>query len=115
MIILLMPMIGVVVLHISLHFSPNSNFTVGPYNRHHLFTGLLFVMLGGVPLSIGHLGERLGLLATSIFSLGLGMALDEWVYLIVTNGSDGTYLFPISFWSCCNFSRLRICWCCLVS
>ena len=99
MFVLMVSMIGVfVVLRISLHLSPNSNFNVGGYNIHHLFTGLILIMLGGVPLVISHLGTKLGLLATAIFGVGLGMALDEWVYLITTDGSDESYLLPISFW-----------------
>jgi hypothetical protein len=27
-----------------------------------------------------------------------GMMLDEWVYLIVTDGSNSSYLLPVSFW-----------------
>ncbi len=99
MIVLMVSMIGVfVVLRISLHLLPNSNFNVGAYNIHHLFTGLILITLGGVPLAISHIGKKLGLLATLIFGLGLGMALDEWVYLIATDGSDESYLLPISFW-----------------
>jgi hypothetical protein len=26
------------------------------------------------------------------------MALDEWVYLIATDGSNASYLLPVSFW-----------------
>ena len=33
-----------------------------------------------------------------IFGAGLGMALDEWVYLIATDGSNASYLLPVSFW-----------------
>ncbi len=99
MFVLMVSMIGVfVVLRILLHLSPNSNFNIGGYNIHHLFTGLVLIMLGGVPLAISRLGKKLGLLATSIFGLGLGMALDEWVYLITTDGSDESYLLPISLW-----------------
>ena len=36
--------------------------------------------------------------ALRAFVLGLGLALDEWVYLIVTDGSNASYLLPISFW-----------------
>ena len=99
LLILMVSMIGVfVVLRTLLHLSPNSNFSLGGYNIHHLFTGLVLITLGGVPLAVCHLGKKLGLLATSIFGLGLGMALDEWVYLITTDGSDESYLLPISFW-----------------
>lgn len=99
MVLLIVSTVGVfAVLRILLHLSPNSNFNVGAYNIHHLFTGLVLIMVGGVPLAMCHLGKKLGLLATSVFALGLGMALDEWVYLITTDGSDASYLLPISFW-----------------
>jgi hypothetical protein len=37
-------------------------------------------------------------LAAVVFGVGLSMALDEWVYLITTDGSNASYLLPISFW-----------------
>ena len=37
-------------------------------------------------------------LAAIVFGAGLSMALDEWVYLITTDGSDASYLLPISLW-----------------
>jgi hypothetical protein len=30
--------------------------------------------------------------------VGLSLALDEWVYLIATDGSNASYLLPVSFW-----------------
>lgn len=99
MLLLLTSIVGVfVVLRVSLHLSPSSNFDVAGYNIHHLFTGLVCVTLGGIPLAMCHLGKKAGLLATCMFGIGLGMALDEWVYLITTDGSDASYLLPISFW-----------------
>jgi len=44
-------------------------------------------------------GNSRGLDVASVaFGAGLGMALDEWVYLIATDGSDGSYLLPVSLW-----------------
>lgn len=37
-------------------------------------------------------------LATAIFGIGLSLALDEWVYLIATDGSNMSYLLPVSLW-----------------
>src|SRR5215510_7890836 len=67
-----------------LHFSPNTDLNVGHYNIHHLFTGLLLIVVGGIPLAIMHTSTRRLDLARWIFGVGLGMALDEWVYLIAT-------------------------------
>ncbi len=85
-------------LRVYLHLSPGSNFNIGAYNVHHLFTGLLLVTIGGLPLALLH-GEGRGLdLSAIAFGAGLSMALDEWVYLITTDGSDASYLLPISLW-----------------
>lgn len=87
-----------IVLRISLIISPNSNFDVGPYNIHHLFTGLLILTLAIMPLLLFDCKGKLMDLLVVIFGIGLSMALDEWVYLIATDGSDASYLLPISLW-----------------
>lgn len=86
------------ILRILLHQSPDSDFNVGQYNIHHLFTGLLLITAGGVPLAVFRGSTRRLDLALIVFGAGLGMALDEWVYLIVTDGSNASYLLPVSFW-----------------
>ena len=86
----------VVVLRLWLHASPESDFDVGGYNIHHLFTGLLLITAGGVPLAIFRGSTRRLDLALVCFGAGLGMALDEWVYLIATDGSNAAYLLPLS-------------------
>ncbi len=85
-------------LRIWLWISPNADFTVAGYNIHHLFTGLLLVALGGIPLAIFRGNTRRLDGALVVFGLGLGLTLDEWVYLIATDGSNASYLLPISFW-----------------
>ena len=87
-----------VVLRAYLALSPNSNFDVGPYNIHHLFTGLLLIPAAGIPLAVVGGQTRLHDISALVFGTGLGMALDEWVYLIATDGSDAAYLLPVSFW-----------------
>jgi len=87
-----------VVLRLYLHNFPGTNFNVGAYNVHHLFTGLLLVTMGGLPLAIFHGTHRALDLSAIVFGVGLGMALDEWVYLITTDGSDDSYLLPVSLW-----------------
>ena len=85
-------------LRVSLHLSPDSDFDVGGYNIHHLFTGLLLVTIGGVPLAIFRGTTRRLDVALIVFGVGLSMALDEWVYLIATDGSNASYLLPVSLW-----------------
>jgi hypothetical protein len=81
-----------------LHIAPNTDLNVGRYNIHHLFTGLLLIVAGGIPLAIFQNQSRWLDLARLIFGVGLGMALDEWVFLIATDGSNASYLLPVSFW-----------------
>jgi len=81
-----------------LWITPNADFDVLGYNIHHLFTGLLLITLGGVPLAVFRGQTRRLDAARVVFGVGLGLALDEWVYLIATDGSNASYLLPISFW-----------------
>jgi hypothetical protein len=98
-ILLIGSMIGTFALfRIYLSFSPNTDLNVGSYNIHHLFTGLLLIIAGGVPLAIFHGSTRKLKPALITFGIGLGMALDEWVYLIATDGTNASYLLPISLW-----------------
>jgi hypothetical protein len=91
-------LITFVVMRAYLHHSPGTNLDVGAYNIHHLFTGLLLVTLGGLPLVLFHGDSRWLDVSAILFGAGLSMALDEWVYLITTDGSDASYLLPISLW-----------------
>ncbi|MBA2707126.1 MAG: hypothetical protein H0U59_04910 [Gemmatimonadaceae bacterium] len=85
-----------VVLRMSLQLSPNSDFDVAGYNIHHLFTGLLLITAGGIPAVLFQ-GRSLWMdVACATFGAGLGMALDEWVYLIATDGTNASYLLPVS-------------------
>lgn len=83
---------------LALFLSPDADFTVGPHNVHHLFTGQLLIAIGGIPLAIFRGSTRRLDLALVVFGIGLALALDEWVYLIVTDGSNASYLLPVSFW-----------------
>ena len=42
--------------------------------------------------------HRWSLAAVAVFGVGLSLALDEWLYLIVTDGTNESYLLPVSFW-----------------
>jgi len=87
-----------VFIRVWLFFYPNADFNVAGYNIHHLYTGLLLVTIGGIPLILFSNTWRILNLATAIFGIGLSLALDEWVYLIATDGSNMSYLLPVSLW-----------------
>ena len=86
------------VLRVYLHLSPNTDLDVGGYNIHHLFTGLVILTVGGVAAVVLPAAHPWSLAAVAVFGVGLSMALDEWVYLIVTDGTNQSYLLPVSFW-----------------
>src|SRR5262245_34599521 len=97
--LLLLSLVGTfVVVRLCLHASPNSDFNVAGYNIHHLFTGLLLIAFCGIPLVVLQVNHRLLDAAAVGFGAGLSLALDEWVYLIATDGSNASYLLPVSFW-----------------
>ena len=91
-------LITFVLLRLYLHISPDTDLNIGSYNIHHLFTGLLLIAAGGIPLAVFQGSTRNLKPALIIFGAGLGMALDEWVFLIATDGSNDSYLLPVSFW-----------------
>ena len=79
-----------------LHWSPDTDFNVGPYNVHHLFTGVLLIAMCGIPAATLSLGPRARTIAITGFGAGLALALDEWVYLIATDGTNAAYVQPLS-------------------
>jgi hypothetical protein len=99
LVLLLGGMIGTfVLLRLWLWMTPNADFNVAGFNIHHLFTGLLVVTACAIPLALDRAGGRLRDALTGGLGVGLGMTLDEWVYLIATDGSNASYLLPVSFW-----------------
>ena len=97
-ILLLSVIVTFVVMRTMMAFRPNADFTVAGYNIHHLFTGLVILTACGLPLVLGLGRGRLSEVLTAGFGIGLSLALDEWVYLIATDGSNASYLLPVSFW-----------------
>jgi hypothetical protein len=85
-----------IIVRAMLHMSPNSDLDILGYNIHHLFTGLLLVVSGGIPLALFPRDSRATDAASAIFGGGLALTLDEWVYLIVTDGTNASYLLPVS-------------------
>ena len=86
------------VLRVSLSISPDADLNVCGYNIHHLFTGLVLATVGGIPLALFGRDSRGRRVALTLFGAGLAMALDEWVYLITTDGTNSSYLLPVSLW-----------------
>lgn len=82
---------------ISLHAFPGTDLNVFGYNVHHLFTGTLLATASTIPLAVGVPAGRLRDALLLALGAGLALVLDEWVYLIVTDGSNSAYLLPVSY------------------
>ncbi|CAH1209310.1 hypothetical protein NTGBS_80014 [Candidatus Nitrotoga sp. BS] len=65
-----------------------------PYNIHHLDIGFLHITCAGSPLVLFNGNSRKRELAAITLGAGRSMALDEWVYLIATDGCDAPHLLP---------------------
>lgn len=87
-----------VIIRTALYFYPNADFNVLGHNIHHLYTGLILIVATGIPLAIYTLEGFTSYVIVIIFGIGLSLAIDEWVYLIATDGSNISYFLPVSFW-----------------
>jgi hypothetical protein len=85
-------------MRVYLHTFPNTDLIIGGYGIHHLFPGLILVTLGGIPAVLLPSSSAFSSMAVITFGVGLSLALDEWLYLIVTDGTNQSYLLPVSFW-----------------
>jgi hypothetical protein len=85
-------------LRLSLWIEPDADLTVFGYNVHHLYTGMVISTLSGLPLVLLGSDTPFRVPMLLLFGAGLSMSLDEWVYLLVTDGSNASYLTPVSFW-----------------
>lgn len=81
----------------SLMLRPNADFNIAGYNVHHLFTGFVIATACAIPLALARWSRR----ATEGFVAGLGiglsLGLDEVIYLIMTDGSNASYLTAVSW------------------
>ena len=91
--ILLVAMIGTfVVTRASLAFRPNADFDIAGYNVHHMFTGFLIATACAIPLALVPARRRATEALVAGLGVGLALGLDEIVYLIMTDGSNASYL-----------------------
>ena len=81
-----------IVTRFSLVLRPNADFNIAGHNIHHLFTGFLIACACAIPLALVETRKRMT--EALVFGLGVGLSLglDEVVYLIVTDGSNASYL-----------------------
>ena len=80
-----------------LYFFPNADFNLFGFNIHHLYTGIILIILSGIPLIIISTKHRIFDFITAVFGIGLSLVLDEWIYLIATDGTNESYFTTVSY------------------
>jgi hypothetical protein len=76
----------------------NADLFVAGHEVHHLFCGTLLLIPAAFVLAFSAELPRLRTASLVGLGAGSGMVLDEVVYLIVTDGSNLSYLTPVSLW-----------------
>lgn len=69
------------------------------HNVHHLFVGAAMAIPAAFILAFQPETALLRLGALAALGSGSSMVLDELIYLIATDGTNASYLKPISLWS----------------
>ena len=109
LLLILVPLLAVEVgQRLYLHLvNPDADVHVAGYNVHHLYSGAVieipaaFVLAFGVPPAVR---------AGALVALGVGsaMVLDQVIFLITTDGSNRSYLTPVSLWGAVVLEGLAV-------
>ena len=76
---------------------PGAGDGIAGIHVHHLLVGVLLMAAAGIPSLLLNQEESAGIGAVVVFGFGLGLALDEWVLLVLRETSpDLAYQSPAS-------------------
>jgi hypothetical protein len=100
LVLILVPMLTTFVgMRLYLHkIDPDADVFIAGYNVHHLYSGTLVVIPAAFILAFGVQNPVGRSIALAALGIGSAMVLDQVVYLITTDGSNASYLKPISLW-----------------
>ena len=108
--ILLLPMLVTFIgQRLYLHLiNPDADLFILGYNVHHLYSGAILAIPAAFVLAF--VSEAGFVRWTALATLGIGstMVLDQVIYLITTDGSNASYLKPISLWGAIVLEGLAI-------
>jgi hypothetical protein len=97
LLLILLPMLGTFVLLRSyLHWMGIRHIYPGGHLIHHLFPGILIIVLAAFLLSFPSPSRAIGYLARVGLGIGTALALDEVSYLALTQATDRDYGSPVS-------------------
>jgi hypothetical protein len=78
--------------------NPDADVFLFGYNVHHLYTGTVLVIPAAFVLAFEIRAPWVRGIALVVLGIGSAMVLDQVVYLITTDGSNASYLKPVSLW-----------------
>src|SRR5262245_16393971 len=110
LLLLLLPMLVTFIgQRLFLHLiNPEADLFILGYNVHHLYTGAVLAIPAAFVVAFE---SQPGFVRwTALVTLGIGsaMVLDQVIYLITTDGSNASYLKPISLWGAIVLHGLAI-------
>ena len=85
---------ALVLLRVFLSILPSTNLHFLGYNVHHLFIGAFLIVI----LLLLFIVDIINKITIILAGISSALVLDEIVYLIATDGSDASYLTPVSLW-----------------
>jgi hypothetical protein len=88
--------------------NPDADVYIAGYNVHHLYTGALIEIPAAFVLAFGV--QLPAVRAAALVALGIGsaMVLDQVIFLVTTDGSNRSYLTPISLWGAVILEALAV-------
>ena len=88
--------------------NPETDLYIRGHNVHHLFVGAVMALPAAFLLAFRPSAPWLSLGALAVLGSGSAMVLDQIVFLIATDGSNTSYLKPISLWSAIVMETLAV-------
>ena len=88
--------------------NPDADLYVLGYNVHHLYTGALVETVAAFVLAFNVPGPGVRVAALVALGVGSAMVLDQIVFLVVTDGSNRSYLTPRSLWGAVVLEGLAV-------
>src|SRR5262245_12674786 len=88
--------------------NPDADVYIAGYNVHHLYTGALIEIPAAFVLAFGGMAPAVRAGALVALGVGSAMVLDQVVYLITTDGSNRSYLTPVSLWGAVVLEGLAV-------
>jgi hypothetical protein len=82
---------------------PNSDLYIAGHNVHHLFVGAVLAVPAAFVIAFVPQASVVRWVALVALGVGSAMVLDQIVFLIATDGSNASYLKPVSLWGAILF------------